>query len=200
MLVIGISGFIGSGKTTVSDWFLGNHGFKRLSFADPIRDMLVALGIPESTLRDPKLKEEPHPLLLGRSPRYAMETLGTNWARQMMHPQFWVGHFAHRARKANFVIVDDVRFPNEVEAIHELGGKVYKLIVPGREPKVPTDYYVRSVLPDYVLNNDFESGGVTTKMLYEFIYKMSFNQPQEDIKFVLPANTDYDPDSRPPVV
>ena len=179
MVIIGISGFVGSGKTTVSDWFLQNHGFKRASFADPIRAMVMALGIPEETLRDPVKKEQPHDLLMGRSPRFAMETLGGLWGRETMHPQFWVGHFGLKALKMKFVIVDDVRYPNEVEAIHELGGKVFKLIVPGREPRVASDHAVETVVPDFALDNDFERGGVTTKALYGFIYDVAFQVPPD---------------------
>lgn len=178
MLILGLSGFIGSGKTTTSDWFIQNHSFRRLSFADPIRDMIIALGVPEEVLRDPVAKEQPHPLLLGRSPRFAMEELGTTWGRNIMHPQFWVGHFALRARKAKFVIVDDVRYPNEVEAIHELGGMVFKLIVPGQEPKVRTDFAVQTIVPDEALDNDM-ANGVTQKMLYGYIYDRLFQVPAE---------------------
>ena len=173
MMIIGISGYVGSGKTTTSDWFIGNHGFKRLSFADPIRNMIMALGIPEATLRDPELKEQPHKLLLGRSPRYAMEKLGKEWGRELMHPQFWIGQFAAKADTMKFVICDDVRYPNEVEAIHALGGKVYKLIVPGQEARVASDYAVQTVFPDEALTND-PGAGVTQKKLYEYIYSRTF--------------------------
>lgn len=178
-LVIGISGFVGSGKTSVAEWFIGNHGFKRFSFADPIREMMMVLGVDEATLRDPKKKEEPHNALMGRTPREAMETLGTAWGREIIHPQLWIGQFALRTRKARMVIVDDVRFPNEVQAIREIGGKVFKLIVPGKEPRVKTDFAVQRVVPDYALDNNFVEGGVTTKALYEFIYAVTFGQGPE---------------------
>lgn len=177
-IVIGLAGYIGSGKTSVSEWFITNHGFKRVSFADPIRQMIMALGVPESVLRDPVLKEKPHKLLLGQTPRYAMETLGTKWGRDLMHPQFWVGHFALASAEKPFVIIDDVRFDNEVEAIESLGGRVFRLNVPGREPKVPTDFMVQKLTKVTDLSNDFETGGVTTKALYERIYGEMFGQPQ----------------------
>ena len=178
-LVIGLSGFVGSGKTSVAEWFIGNHGFKRYSFADPIREMMMVLGVDEATLRDPKRKEEPHPALMGRTPREAMETLGTAWGRDMIHPHLWIGQFGLRTKKARLVIVDDVRFPNEVTAIRSIGGKVFKLIVPGQEPRVNTDRFVQRIVPDEALSNDFVSGGVTTKALYEYIYAKTFGR--EDV-------------------
>lgn len=173
-IVIGLSGYVGTGKTSVSDWFIQNHSFRRVSFADPIRKMLMALGLTEQELRDPVLKEKPHKLLLGRTPRHAMESLGTGWARDNMHPQFWIGHFALQTANMPFIICDDVRFQNEVEAMTELGGKVYRLIVPGREPRVPTDFKVQELTGVTDLDNNFINGGVTTKMLYERIYKEAF--------------------------
>ena len=179
-LVIGISGFVGSGKTTVSEWFIGNHGFRRFSFADPIRQMVMVLGVDEATLRDPKKKEEPHPALMGRTPREVMETLGTAWGRDMVHPHLWIGQFGLRTKHTRLVIVDDVRFPNEATAIRALGGKVFKLIVPGQEPRVRTDFAVQRLVPDYALDNNFIDGGVTTKALYEFIYAATFGKVWEE--------------------
>lgn len=173
-VVIGLSGYVGTGKTSVSDWFVQNHGFKRASFADPIRKMLMALGLTENELRDPILKEKPNRRLLGRTPRHAMETLGTDWARKLMHPQFWVAQFALHIADMPFVICDDVRFQNEVEAMAELGAKVYRLNVPGREPRVDTDFEVQKLTGIIDLDNDFINGGVTTKSLYERIYKEAF--------------------------
>jgi hypothetical protein len=46
--------------------------------------------------------------------------------------------------------------------------------VPGREPKVPTDFKVQELTGVIDLNNDFERGGVTTRALYQRIYGEAF--------------------------
>ena len=171
-IVIGISGFGGNGKTSVSDYFIHTHGFKRVSFADPIRKMLIALGVEEEVLRDPVRKNEPHPILMGKTPVQAMETLGTAWGRDMIHPNLWVNHFMHNGLGRPFLICDDVRYPNEVEAIRQMGGKVFKLVVPGKEPVRGTDFSVEKLEVDQEIENVI--GQTRLKDVYTYVHGISF--------------------------
>lgn len=84
----------GCGKTTSAE-YLRAFGFKRLSFAGPLRRMvavlLTELGYDYDQL-DTLLglnKEQPLPSL-GVSSRDLMRTLGTEWGRQCVHPQIWL--------------------------------------------------------------------------------------------------------------
>lgn len=171
-IVIGISGFGGNGKTSVSDFFIQAHGFKRVSFADPIRKMLMALGIEEDDLRNPEKKNEPHPRLMGKTPVQAMETLGTAWGRDMIHPNLWVNHFMHSGQGRPFLICDDVRYANEVEAIRQMGGMNFKLVVPGKEPVRGTDFSVEKLVVDQEIINII--GQTRLKDIYSYIHGMSF--------------------------
>ena len=74
------------------------------------------------------------------SPRHMMQTLGTDWGRNMVHQNLWVD--VTRARLARYVradadvVIDDCRFPNEAEMI--LGddrwkGSVIQVVRPGVE-------------------------------------------------------------------
>lgn len=177
-IVIGISGFGGNGKTSVSDLLIQNHGFRRVSFADKIRAMIMALGVPEEVLRDPVKKHEPHVALCGRSPVHAMETLGTKWGRDLMHPQFWMFQFLRDGKDKPFLICDDVRFQNELDLIKEMGGITYRLIVPGKEPVRNTDFEVQKLEGTVDIVNVI---GVTRlKQIYEFIYARSFGQTNKE--------------------
>jgi hypothetical protein len=77
------------------------------------------------------LKETAIPELCGRTPRHAMQTLGTEWGRKCMGEDFWVGQWRRRVEQvfsdAGRVVVDDCRFPNEAKAIRQLGGDIYRL-------------------------------------------------------------------------
>jgi len=124
--IIGLCGAIGSGKTTVARRLV-NHGWVRHRFADPLKSMLAALGLNESQL-DGHLKEEPSKLICGRTPRVAMQTLGTEWGRNEMGPDIWVNAWEHKLPGNRNVVADDVRFPNEAKIIKELGGKIIRIV------------------------------------------------------------------------
>lgn len=134
-LVVGLHGPEGVGKTTVAralvafaDLFSINGGGRVISFADALRDMLVALGVPVNALADRRLKVTPCAELGGATPRQAMRTLGTEWGRALA-PDLWVCAWERRLGVAAedwvaLVAVDDVRYDNEAAAIRRAGGIV----------------------------------------------------------------------------
>ena len=56
-MIIGLTGLKGCGKSTVAEIMRENYGYYRRSFAEPIKDMLQAMGLTKDELYDPKLKE-----------------------------------------------------------------------------------------------------------------------------------------------
>lgn len=125
--VIGLVGPAGCGKSTAAA-FLGQMGFERIRFAGPLKAMFAALlaaaDLPEGEIArmiEGDLKEAPHPALRGKSPRLAMQTLGTEWGRTCLALDFWV-HLTWRRMVSILadggrVVIEDCRFPNEAEAI-----------------------------------------------------------------------------------
>ncbi len=77
-------------------------------------------------------KRRPCPELHGRTPTHAMQTLGTEWGREQVSNDLWLSIWTARAAdlqsKGRVVINDSIRFQNEVDAIHELGGVVFNLV------------------------------------------------------------------------
>ncbi|ARK07444.1 hypothetical protein LAV_00044 [Sphingobium phage Lacusarx] len=125
--LIGLIGRRGSGKDTAASVLL-NGGYENVKFAGALKGMIRFLlayqGVDAEIIErmiEGDLKEEPSIYLAGRSPRYAMQTLGTEWGRDLMGEDFWVGVTMVRAADKKAVITD-VRFPNEVEAVEEAGG------------------------------------------------------------------------------
>ena len=133
-ILIAICGFKGSGKSKVASRLEGQLQAQRIRFAGPLKDMLRVLGLTEQEIEG-HLKEQPCEKLCGRTPRHAMITLGTEWGRDMIGPTIWSHAWERRAAWALAgganVITEDLRFPNEYDAIRRLGGLVLRVVRPG---------------------------------------------------------------------
>ena len=160
--VVAFCGVAGSGKSTAADALL-EKGFVRVKFADVLKDMLRTFyrsaGLPDIKIEakiEGHRKELPDPLLCGKTPRYAMQKLGTEWGRVLIGDDFWVNAWKARAALIvgddDRVVCDDVRFANEVRAVHDLGGVVVKMEGRGG---IPGDHVSEKldVEPDLTLSN-----------------------------------------------
>jgi hypothetical protein len=123
--LVSFVGEIGAGKSTAAKYLVDKVGFEYTRFAGPIKDMLKSLGCTHEQV-DGAEKETPAEILGGKTPRYAMQTLGTEWARQCMGADFWMTIWKSRVQtrldRGGFVVVDDCRFANEAQAVRDLGG------------------------------------------------------------------------------
>lgn len=131
--IIALTGLAGSGKSTAAMHMVEHHGFHRVRFAGPLKDMMRALGLTEREIEGDR-KEVPCDLLGGKTPRYAMQTIGTEWGRRLVHPDLWVRAWqkAVDALPAGVpVVVDDCRFPNEAAAVCAAGGVLVRVRRPG---------------------------------------------------------------------
>jgi hypothetical protein len=131
--IIAFTGLAGAGKSTAAAHLVKCHGFERVRFAGPLKAMLGALGCTLEQI-DGSEKETPCDLLCGKTPRQAMQWLGTEFGRNMIGDDLWI-----RAWKAAVdrlpagvpVVVDDLRFPNEAEAVRAVGGFIVRIDRPG---------------------------------------------------------------------
>lgn len=141
-MIIGFSGRKGSGKSFFSSYLVKTYGFKELSFAGPLKKGLKHIfNLTEEQLTDPIKKEEFIPRL-NASPRQLMQWMGTDVIREEFNNKFsyrgsvWVDNVREqirRLRKENRdvnIVISDVRFMNEVDMIHELGGIIVNVITP----------------------------------------------------------------------
>ena len=160
-MIIALTGRAGVGKTTVAKILCAEHGFQRISFAAPLKAMLRALYVAMDLGFDDidrriagDLKESPDPWLGGRTPRHAMQTLGTEWGRRCMCEDFWIGVWerAVGTSGAKRVVVDDCRFTNEAEAVRKLGGVVIGLRREGVEPLPGSHASEEGTEPDVWVN------------------------------------------------
>lgn len=136
-MLIGLCGPAGAGKNTVAEFLTDSDGcsFRQVAFADPLYECVSTItGLAVAQLKDRAVKEAVIPWL-GKSPRQMLQSLGTEWGRQMVHDQLWIRITLDRIRddltNGRSVVVTDVRFDNEAEAIRQAGGEVWKVIRPG---------------------------------------------------------------------
>ena len=131
-MLIGVLGVAGSGKTLVAKRLVDRYGFHRMRFADPLKRMLRdGLGLSEDEV-DGDLKMTPNAVFDGHTPRYLMQTLGTEWGRRRVSQDIWVNIWKRDAALVDGnIVVDDVRFPNEALAIRALGGIIWRVYRPG---------------------------------------------------------------------
>jgi hypothetical protein len=132
---IALCGLAGSGKSTAADYFVSRHGYKRLSYAAPIKRMMRALLIEAGAslvetieMTDGKLKELPTSYLCGHSTRYAMQTLGTEFGRNIIGQDIWRRILLNKVSEFPRVVVDDLRFPNEAESLKAEGFIIVRII------------------------------------------------------------------------
>ena len=130
--LIGLAGFAGVGKDTVAAVLARDHGYRRYALADPLREGLaVMLGLDREVFEDRTRKEAPIDWL-GRSPRYLMQTLGTEWGRDLVAADLWLRVAERRiAALGPRVVVSDIRFDNEADWVRALGGVVWHIRRPG---------------------------------------------------------------------
>lgn len=178
--VIAFTGKAGAGKTTAANWILRNHPkAMKMSFAQPLKKMfyeLIRQSIPKAWPHTPieyidgALKEEPIPFLSNRTGRELMQSLGTEWGRNTVQPDFWVNiaqgkleRLLGDRRVASdtpqiLAVYDDVRFQNETDMIRSYGGLIVNIQRPLTKTTSGTTTNHASekqtIEPDLVLQND----------------------------------------------
>ena len=165
-MIVGFCGLAGSGKTTAAEALI-KRGFVGVPFAAPLKRMFAALiGRPPGV--DVRAwAETPHPLLSGKTPRQALQTLGTEWGREQIGPDFRVRLWAAEAVNHPHVVADDVRFPNEAAAIRQVGGAVIRIDRDGAGSASGGDHVSETIPfePDGVVANNGTPEALTSVVL-----------------------------------
>lgn len=137
-MIIGITGFIGSGKGTVAELLVRDYGFRQDSFAASLKDACACLfGWPRyllegDTVESRHWREQPDSWWATKlgienfSPRLALQLMGTDVLRNHFNQDIWFLTLENRLRKDpdTPVVISDVRFPNEVAFVKRLGGTI----------------------------------------------------------------------------
>ena len=135
--IIGICGFIGSGKDTAADYLVNFHEFRRDSFAATLKDAVAAVFGWDRELLEGRTKqarewrEQVDPWWAERlnmpelTPRLVLQLWGTEVCRRSFHGDIWIASLEARLRNSkDSIVISDCRFPNEIKAIKNAGGIV----------------------------------------------------------------------------
>ena len=152
--VVGITGSKGHGKDTFANLVLssaaGGSKFKIYHFADSLKLMAAQIFDMDLKLFNDQLEKEKFfeaPInmdlylgsmnkisgleilpkgLLALNPRQLLQYMGTDYIRSVSN-NYWVDKTSKEISRGKRSIIPDVRFPNEVKAIRDLGGFIIKI-------------------------------------------------------------------------
>jgi len=145
-MIIGVCGFIGSGKDTVADYLTNFHGFRRESFANTLKDAVAQVFGWDRTMLEGRTKQAREwreqrdewwskRLNMDITPRYILQQWGTEVCRKGFHNDIWIASLENKLRNIkDDVVISDCRFPNEIKSIRSAGGIVIR-VKRGEEPE-----------------------------------------------------------------
>ena len=146
-MIIGIVGFIGSGKDTVADYLTNFHGFRRESFANSLKDAVAYVFGWDRTMLEGRTKqarewrEQVDPWWAERlnmpnlTPRWILQYWGTEVCRKAFHDDMWIASLENKLRNStDDIVISDCRFPNEIKSIKDAGGIVIR-VKRGNDPE-----------------------------------------------------------------
>ena len=136
-MIIGICGFIGSGKDTIADYLANFHGFRRESFANSLKDAVAQVFGWDRTMLEGRTtqarewREQVDPWWAERlnmpnlTPRWVLQYWGTEVCRRAFHDDIWIASLENKLRNSkDNVVISDCRFPNEIKSIKAAGGLI----------------------------------------------------------------------------
>lgn len=173
-MLIAFTGLKRSGKDTAAQILLDKcRWLEQVRFADPLKNMLRTLMRARGATREEieeyiegDLKEEPNPFLSGNTSRWAMQSLGTEWGRNLLHDDFWIHAAQDRLavlhKQGLSAVFTDVRFPNEVDFVKRNNGILIKVKRPGFE--VPASHESELYIKEIQANVEIVNNGTIDQL------------------------------------
>jgi hypothetical protein len=134
-MIIGLSGYAQVGKDTIANYLVEQYGYRRVAFADPIRQALYKLnpkidiadmiGVPIATAVDGLGWESVK--VDSEDARQLLQRMGTEVGRNIFGSDFWVYQAFNGVSADDKVVFTDVRFQNEADHIKSYYGQVWRV-------------------------------------------------------------------------
>jgi len=135
MIIIGLSAKKQGGKSTFIEYLKEKlPGSETIRFADFLKEIVLKCFVPlEWKWEDINILDSEEnknkTLPCGKTVREILQSIGTDWFRHTWE-ECWINCYKKKVfkSKAAFIFTPDVRFPNELKAIQEMGGYVIRLL------------------------------------------------------------------------
>lgn len=139
MILIGLAGPAGTGKTTAADHLVRTRDAVAVSIAEPLYEILaICLNMTTEAVahaaEDREWKEAPHPLLKGKSPRRMLQSIGDS-LRNQLGDLFLIKHLEYRIAdlenligdQRQMIVITDIRRNIEADWVRRHRGHVVHL-------------------------------------------------------------------------
>jgi hypothetical protein len=133
--IIGITGKKFSGKDTLAKYFIDKYGYKRIAFADVLKDICKTIfNFSDDQLYGNKKEEED--IYWKITPRKVLQFIGTELFRNqignilpLIGDKIWIESVRKQIllNENQKYIITDIRFQNELDMVTELGGMTMKI-------------------------------------------------------------------------
>lgn len=170
-MIIGLVGFIGSGKGTVGDTLVRQHGYHQFAFADALKDAVAQIFVwPRGLLegdsnasRAFRERVDPwwsHKFGYEVTPRLILQKFGTEACRHGIADNIWIAALEKRIQGYDDVVITDVRFPNEIDFVRSVGGAIVRVKRgPDPTPEELSKMHIsetawNNIIPDYTIINE----------------------------------------------
>lgn len=140
-MLIGIVGFANSGKGTIGNFLVEDHGFVADSFAGPLKDAAALIfgwdrDLLEGDTNKSRFWREQTDSFWAKAlekdnftPRKGLQLLGTDGCRNILGTNIWTASFEKRFLSAGSpnTVITDCRFKNEIDVVRNLGGRIINI-------------------------------------------------------------------------
>jgi hypothetical protein len=176
-MIIGLVGYIGSGKGTVGDILVRHHGYHQFAFADALKDAVASIflwprGLLEGDSNASRAFRErvdpwwSHKFGYEVTPRLILQKMGTEACRHGIADNIWIAALEKRIAGYQDVVISDVRFPNEIHFVRSAGGVLVR-VKRGEDPTPEqlstmhiSETAWNSYEPDRTIHNDKDIDGL----------------------------------------